>query len=139
MRTPAALLTIISSAAVRGVSMAGPRCSRRVAVIGGGSAGIVAARLLKRAGHRPELFESGAAFGGVWADAPTNQVVYKGLQTNLPTVVMQSPDLDFAPGLPSYVSKPQLGAYIARYAERFGVAPLTTFGSFKTCLTLVLT
>ena len=51
------------------------------------------------------------------ADAPTNAVVYKGLQTNLPTAVMQSPDLDFAPGLPSYVSKPQLGAYIARYAE----------------------
>ena len=65
MRTPAALLTIISSAAVRGVSMAGPRCSRRVAVIGGGSAGIVAARLLKRAGHRPEVFEAGAEFGGV--------------------------------------------------------------------------
>ena len=72
--------------------------------------GIVAARLLKRAGHRPEVFEAGAEFGGVWADAPTNAVVYKGLQTNLPTAVMQSPDLDFAPGLPSYVSKPQLGA-----------------------------
>ena len=47
-------------------------------------------------------------------------------------VVVQSPDLDFAPGLPSYVTKPMLGEYIERYASEFGVAPLTTFGATVT-------
>ena len=105
------------------------RVSRRVAVIGGGSGGVVAARFLKRAGHKPVIFESGTQFGGVWADSPTNPVVYKNLHTNLPTVVMQSPDLDFEPDLPSYITKPQLGRYIERYAEAFGVAPLANFGA----------
>ena len=85
------------------------RVSRRVAVIGGGSGGVVTARFLKRAGHSPTLFEAGSTFGGVWADDPTNDVVYQGLQTNLPTVVMQSPDLDFEPGVPSYIDKRALG------------------------------
>lgn len=108
------------------------RSSRRVAVIGGGSAGIIAARYLKKAGHTPELFEAGNSFGGVWADEPTNNVVYKNLQTNLPTVVMQSPDLDFPPGLPSYVTKPQLGAYIESYADAFAVRSLSTLGATVT-------
>ena len=111
-----------------------PRISRRVAVIGGGSGGVIAARFMKRAGHRPVLFEAGSSFGGVWADHPTNDVVYKNLQTNLPTVVMQSPDLDFPNGLPSYIDKPTLGAYIEDYANKFGVAPLAHFGA---CVTSV--
>ena len=108
------------------------RVSRRVAVIGGGSGGVVTARFLKKAGHDPVLFEAGATFGGVWADEPTNDVVYKHLQTNLPTAVMQSPDLDFAPGLPSYISKAQLGSYIAAYADTFGVGPMARFGAHVT-------
>lgn len=117
------------------VSAMNTRVSRRVAVIGGGSAGVVGARFLKRAGHRPEIFEAGSSFGGVWAELPTNAVVYKNLQTNLPTVVMQSPDLDFEPGLPSYIDKLQLGRYIERYAHEFGVAPLTKFGAAVTSIT----
>ena len=117
------------SVAASSLSSRSQRLSRRVAVIGGGSGGVIAARFLKRAGHRPVVFEAGSTFGGVWADAPTNSVVYKNLQTNLPTVVMQSPDLDFEAGLPSYITKPQLGRYIVRYADAFGVSPLTRFGA----------
>ena len=123
MRARVALLSTVASA------MAPARTSRRVAVVGGGSAGVIAARFLKRAGHRPEIFEAGTSFGGIWADDPTNDVVYKNLQTNLPTVVMQSPDLDFPPTLPSYVTKRALGAYIEDYARVFDVASLATFGA----------
>ena len=118
----------VISAALMSVASA-VRVSRRVAVIGGGSGGVVAARFLKKAGHEPVLFEAGETFGGVWADEPTNDVVYKHLQTNLPTVVMQSPDLDFAPGVPSYITKAQLGGYISAYADAFGVAPMARFGA----------
>eukprot|EP00966_Prymnesium_polylepis_P136563 3155303-Prymnesium_polylepis.1 len=109
------------------VMAVGERLQRRVAVIGGGSAGVTTARFLQRAGHRPVIFEAGSTFGGVWADNPTNDVVYKNLQTNLPTVVMQSPDLDFPQGLSSYITKPQLGTYIEAYAHTFGVASLAKF------------
>ncbi len=105
------------------------RVSRRVAVIGGGSSGVVAARFLLRAGHRPTVFEAGPCFGGVWSDVPVNTVVYRNLVTNLPKQVMQSPDLDFPDALPSYINKQQLGSYIARYADEFGVTPVTSFGS----------
>ena len=121
--SPIAVFTTLVSA------VAPPRVSRRVCVIGGGSGGVIAARFLKRAGHKPKLFEAGTTFGGVWADDPTNDVVYKALTTNLPTVVMQSPDLDFEPGMPSYITKPQLGRYIERYAEEFGVVPISTLGA----------
>ena len=89
----------------------GLRVSRRVAVVGGGSAGVAAARFLKQAGHRPNVFETGASFGGVWAERPTNSVVYKNLRTNLPKQVMQPPDLDFPASLPSYVDGRALGDY----------------------------
>ena len=102
----------------------GGRISRRIAVIGGGCAGLTAARYLLRAGHHPVVFESGADLGGVWAKAPTNAVVYQNLQTNLPTCVMQSPSLDFPPGLPSYVTARDLGRYIEEYANHFGISQL---------------
>lgn len=126
-------MALLSQLAFLSVASALPsRVSRRVAVIGGGSGGVVAARFLKKAGHKPVLFEAGKSFGGVWADSPTNAVVYKNLQTNLPTVVMQSPDLDFDASLPSYINKRQLGEYIERYADTFGVAPLARFGATVT-------
>ena len=31
-------------------------------------------RYLAAAGHRPTLFEAGAALGGIWADVPENEV-----------------------------------------------------------------
>lgn len=105
----------------------GLRVSRRVAVVGGGSAGVTAARMLKQAGHRPNIFETGTSFGGVWASEPTNSVVYKNLRTNLPKQVMQSPDLDFPSSLPSYVDARALGDYIEAYAEKFNVD--ATFGA----------
>jgi thioredoxin reductase len=117
-----ATLALMAAALAEGL-----RVSRRVAVVGGGSAGVAAARFLKQAGHKPNIFETGASFGGVWAEQPTNNVVYKNLRTNLPKQVMQSPDLDFPASLPSYVDGRALGDYISTYAEKFGVQ--ATFGA----------
>jgi len=70
------------------VQQATVRVRKSVAVIGGGSAGVVAARKLCDAGHQPTIFEAGPGFGGIWARVPSNKAVYKNLRTNLPTVVI---------------------------------------------------
>lgn len=103
--------------------------SRSVAVIGAGPAGVVACRYLREAGHRPTAFEAAGEVGGIWAPEPANSVVYRGLTTNIPTVAMQSFDLDFPNGLPSYVRGSDLGDYIAAYADHFGLRPLIRFGT----------
>lgn len=78
-------------------------------------------RFLAEAGHEPVVFESGPEVGGIWAPEPTNKVVYNGLVTNIPTIAMQSFDLDFPEELPSYIKAADLGRYVVDYAERFGL------------------
>jgi len=101
--------------------------SLRVAIVGGGCAGVTTCRLFRDAGHIPKLFEAGIEVGGIWAPEPTNRVTYRGLVTNLPTPVMQSPDLDFGINLPSYVQSRDLGEYIAQYADHFALRPFMEF------------
>lgn len=107
----------------------GRAMAKRVAVIGGGPAGLAACRLLKRFGHQPTVFESGSEVGGIWAPEPTNAVVYRGLVTNIPSVCMQSHDLDFPEGLTSYVSGRELGDYMISYAEHFNLKRFIRFNS----------
>ena len=106
-----------------------PGRSCRVAVVGGGPGGVVCCRFLLEAGHRPVVFESGSEVGGIWAPDATNDVVYPDLVTNIPTVCMQSFDLDFPKELPSYIRAGDLGRYVVAYAERFGVRQLVRFGA----------
>lgn len=105
------------------------RRSLRVAIVGGGAAGVVTCRFLLEAGHHPKLLEAGPHLGGIWAPEPTNKVVYRGLVTNIPTVVMQSFDLAFPDRLPSYVKAHELGAYIVKYADHFGLRPFVQLGT----------
>ncbi|XP_074582060.1 LOW QUALITY PROTEIN: flavin-containing monooxygenase FMO GS-OX-like 4 [Curcuma longa] len=90
-----------------------PPASRRVAVIGAGAAGFVAARELQREGHRVVVFERGAAIGGTWVYAaatesdplgldPFREIVhsslYDSLRTNLPRECMGFLDYPFSSG-----------------------------------------
>ncbi|KAH7476826.1 hypothetical protein PRIC2_000698 [Phytophthora ramorum] len=99
--------------------------SVRVGIIGGGAAGIIAAKSLKEAGHDVAVFEKSSHLGGIWkyddaADAPSS-VLYKSLHTNLPTSIMQLKDFPFQAGLPSYPSHADVLAYLQHYAKHFGV------------------
>ena len=91
----------------------------RVAIIGGGSAGVATARAMLAAGHLPTLFESRSSLGGIWAVNEPSELLYDGLTTNLPTSVMRS---DLAPpfpeSAPSFVEAEALGAHIEAYAEK---------------------
>ena len=127
------LLACAASAA----SMHGAARKRRqkVAVVGGGPAGMAASRYLDEFGHSPVVFEAGDESGGIWAPRPTNRVVYRGLVTNIPTMCMQSFDLDFSDGLNSYVTGPELGNYLKQYTDHF---KLRRFVRFSTTVKKVL-
>ncbi|XP_043715357.1 flavin-containing monooxygenase FMO GS-OX-like 5 isoform X2 [Telopea speciosissima] len=84
--------------------------SRKVAVIGAGAAGLVAARELRREGHKVVVFERGQKVGGTWIYDPniesdtlgleTSRAIvhtslYDSLRTNLPREVMGFRDYPF--------------------------------------------
>lgn len=99
--------------------------SVRVGIIGGGAAGIIAAKALREVGHDVVVFEKSAHLGGIWkydnaADAPSS-VLYKSLHTNLPTSIMQLKDFPFPEGIPSYPSHADVLKYLQSYAKHFGV------------------
>ena len=64
--------------------------SLKVAVLGGGAAGLAAARIMSRNGIRPLVLEKDEAVGGVWRYVPSSKTrpVYKGLRTNIPRELM---------------------------------------------------
>ncbi|KAJ4841164.1 hypothetical protein Tsubulata_025050 [Turnera subulata] len=87
-----------------------PLTSRHVAVIGAGAAGLVAARELRREGHKVVVFERGNQIGGTWVYTPrvepdplgldpnrpvVHSSLYGSLRTNLPREVMGFMDYPF--------------------------------------------
>ncbi|XP_058085022.1 flavin-containing monooxygenase FMO GS-OX-like 4 isoform X2 [Magnolia sinica] len=87
-----------------------PKISRAVAVIGAGAAGLVAARELRREGHKVVVFERGERVGGTWiydpsiesdplGSDPSRKIVhgslYESLRTNLPRESMGFRDYPF--------------------------------------------
>lgn len=56
-----------------------------VAIIGGGAAGIIAARCCTKEGLVPTVFEATSRIGGHWSNAPDAPTgVFDGLMTNIP-------------------------------------------------------
>lgn len=55
---------------------------RRVAVIGAGPAGLIAARYLVSEGFEPVVYERTASLGGQWSGHPTHSGIWPSLRTN---------------------------------------------------------
>ena len=122
--------------------------SCNVAVIGAGPGGLVAARELRREGHKAVVFERQAQVGGTWeyqpsveadplASDPSRTIVhsslYPSLRTNLPREVMGFRDYPFlSPGLAHRDSRRFPGHrevlhYINDFTTEFGVTDLIRF------------
>ncbi|KNA15834.1 hypothetical protein SOVF_094670 [Spinacia oleracea] len=86
--------------------------TKKVAVVGAGAAGLVAACELRKEGHHVVVFERGTQLGGSWVYSsevesdplgldPTRKIVesslYASLRTNLPREVMGFRDFPFVP------------------------------------------
>lgn len=79
----------------------GERSSKRVAIIGAGSAGLAVAHELLKEGHEVTLLEHARELGGSWRVEPpgprTHSSMYSGLRTNLPRGMMTFLEYPFHP------------------------------------------
>jgi hypothetical protein len=93
--------------------------SNQVAIIGGGPAGLVAARWLKAQGFEPVIFEQSDALGGQWNRTSAHSGVWPAMRTNTSRVMTAFSDLEYPPGTNVYPTNQDVRSYLQRYAEAF--------------------
>ncbi|CAL1401391.1 unnamed protein product [Linum trigynum] len=141
------------TAALNSLSMPPPvpsPSSRRVAVIGAGAAGLVAARELRREGHEVVVFEKNNQVGGIWVYTPDSEPdpmsldptrklvhtsLYASLRTNLPRESMGFQEYPFTPRPDEgetrdprrFPGHREVLLYLQDYAREFGVEEMVRF------------
>jgi cation diffusion facilitator CzcD-associated flavoprotein CzcO len=113
-------------AAVQAMATTAGTVPKRVAVIGGGAAGLITSKVLRDAGLSVKLFERRSGVGGVWrygdANAPTP--MYHSLVTNLPKQIMSVVELPFPAEVNSYLTHSEVQQYLEAFATRNNLWPL---------------
>ncbi|EFJ25343.1 hypothetical protein SELMODRAFT_413958 [Selaginella moellendorffii] len=124
---------------------------KRVAVIGAGASGLVAARELLREGHSVVIFEQARRIGGTWVYDPPPQEshsrssnvarnhschssIYQSLRTNLPREVMGFLDYPFVPRRSSrdarrFPGHEEVLDYLESFTVEFGLHGYVRFNS----------
>ncbi|XP_039167718.1 flavin-containing monooxygenase FMO GS-OX-like 2 isoform X2 [Eucalyptus grandis] len=123
--------------------------SVKAAVIGAGMSGLIAARELRREGHRVVVFEKGTEVGGTWVYDPRvesdplgldpgreviHSSMYKSLRVNLPRPIMGFLDypLDAKPGVRDdprpFPGHEEVLRFLQGFAADSGVVELVRFG-----------
>ena len=92
---------------------------QKVAVIGAGPGGLVAARYLQSEGFAPVVFEQGGRIGGQWSADPGHSGVWPAMRTNTSRITTCFSDLSHDAGSPTYPTNEAMGEYLQRYAEQF--------------------
>ena len=106
----------------------------RVAVIGAGPGGLVAAKHALEVGFEVSVFEASDDLGGQWHTTAPHSGVWPGMRTN--TSRMMTAFSDFPPPNEHdlYPFAEQVHSYLRHYASAFGVADRIRFGSAVTSL-----
>ena len=96
---------------------------RRVAVVGGGPAGLAALRALTARGVDATVFERGGRVGGVWTleDRPT--AAYRSLHLITSKARTEFAEHPMPADTPDYPARDAVGRWLEDYVERFGLAP----------------
>lgn len=127
-----------------------PLRSCKVAVIGAGVSGLVAARELTREGHAVTVFEKSDRVGGTWVYSPDTDSdlsglepgrkvvhgsLYRSLRTNLPRPIMGFSDYPFPEPAESFgdprffPAHEEVLAFLEGFARETGVVGLVRFGA----------
>jgi dimethylaniline monooxygenase (N-oxide forming) len=95
---------------------------KRVAVIGGGWAGLYAMKWLKEVGLEPVCFEATDDIGGVWryrGDRPGG--VFRGTRATSSKHFLHASDFPLPAGLADFPHHSEIMTYLRRYAAHFGL------------------
>ena len=95
------------------------RPGARVAVVGAGPGGLVAAKNLLEAGFDVTVFEAGDGIGGQWQAADGHSGVWPGMRINTSRAMTAFSDLPYAPDLELHPTAEQIQAYLTAYAAAF--------------------
>ncbi|MBO0951966.1 flavin-containing monooxygenase [Fibrella forsythiae] len=100
-------------------------------IIGAGSSGISAAKVLHQHGIAFDCFEKGSAIGGNWRYGNDNGMssAYKSLHINTNRNVMAYSDFPMPADYPMFPHHSQIIRYFEEYVRHFGVADKITFNT----------
>jgi Flavin-binding monooxygenase-like len=109
--------------------MEGGRAWAHVAVIGAGSSGLAVLKALREHGITAECFECGSDVGGLWRYGNDNGLssAYASLRTNVSRARMQYPSFPMPGSYGDFPHHSQMAAYLADFAEMFGLRDLVNF------------
>lgn len=93
----------------------------RVAIIGAGPSGLVAARYLLNHNFEPVLFEQSSRLGGQWNQGATYSGVWPTMVTNTSRVNTHFSDLPWSSGTQMFPHNEQVRAYLVHYSEAFEI------------------
>ncbi len=93
----------------------------KVAVIGAGCSGLVAAKELRQRGLEPVVFEMGSRVGGLWVFGNDNGRggAYRSLCINTSRLMTEFSDFPLPASAGDYPGHEQMAKYFADYAEHF--------------------
>jgi cation diffusion facilitator CzcD-associated flavoprotein CzcO len=97
------------------------RDGARIAVVGAGPSGLVAAKHALEAGFDVTVFEAGDALGGQWHTAAAHSGVWPGMHTNTSRAMTAFSDFPAPAELPIHPAAEQIKAYLEAYARAFDV------------------
>jgi dimethylaniline monooxygenase (N-oxide forming) len=111
--------------------MSSRRAVADVAVIGAGSSGLAALKVLCEQGVAVECFEGGSDLGGLWRYENDNGLsgAYASLRTNVSRRRMQYPSFPMPPSPVDFPTHADMTAYLESYADAFGLRELIRFGT----------
>jgi dimethylaniline monooxygenase (N-oxide forming) len=99
----------------------------RVAVVGAGPSGLVAAKHAIEAGFETTVFEASDDLGGQWYSAAPHSGIWPGMHTNTSRAMTAFSDFPAPAEHPLHPAAEQVHAYLRAYADRFGVAERIRF------------
>lgn len=89
-----------------------------VAIVGGGSSGLVAAKYACEYGLIPTIFEKRETIGGLWSPKNTDNAVWDGLQTNVTNFFMAFSDHSYNESFPMFSTNKECFDYFSSYMKK---------------------
>jgi hypothetical protein len=99
----------------------------RVAVIGAGPGGLVAAKYAIEAGFDTTVFEASDDLGGQWQTTASHSGIWPGMHTNTSRAMTAFSDFPAPVDHPLHPAAEQIQAYLRAYARKFGVTERIRF------------